>query len=308
MPIALGVLDGHVPETADTETTIQSPGRVSETFRPLYTVMSAHRIGAIWTKGLNFNFSATGPSPKIPLKYLGLALTVEFAACAEMYFIAEKYRVLSEAEQQINRVWLTSLGKRPYIDFEWPWGPFFLYVPRWISELLHLTIPQGYFLFWILTSLIGITLLYATINLVDFPSAHKTSIFFLLFLFAMLTVMSPFRVVPQRPVSVHLAAWPAFMEMLGLGPLTVIPKNGQGLNILLQNLWMTIHPPIMFMGFTSTLIPCALALGALVKRDWDGWVQKAMPWAVGKITLFVGCRRSRSASRKALTSSRTPAR
>jgi cytochrome c-type biogenesis protein CcmF len=96
----------------------------------------------------------------------------------------------------------------------------------------------------------------------------------------MLTVMSPFKVVPQRPEDVHLAAWPAFFEMLGLGPLSAIPKNGQGLNILLQNFWMTIHPPIMFMGFTSTLIPAALALGALVRKDWDGWVRQAMPWAV----------------------------
>jgi cytochrome c-type biogenesis protein CcmF len=101
-----------------------------------------------------------------------------------------------------------------------------------------------------------------------------------LFLFIMLVTMTPFKVVPQRPEGMHLAAWPAFLEMLGLGKLDNIPHDGNGLNILLQNLWMTIHPPIMFMGFSSTLIPCALALGALVKRDWDGWVRSAMPWAL----------------------------
>src|SRR5438046_1605214 len=68
--------------------------------------------------------------------------------------------------------------------------------------------------------------------------------------------------------------------MLGLGPVNRLAAPPHGLNILLQNLWMTIHPPIMFMGFASTLIPCALALGALVRRSWDGFAKQAMPWAL----------------------------
>ena len=105
-----------------------------------------------------------------------------------MYFIAGRHCEFSEAEQQINRIWLTSIGKRPYLDFDWPWGPFFLYVPKWMSHLFHLTIPQVYFLFWLLASLLGIALLYATINLVDFPSARKPSVFVLFFLYAMLSI------------------------------------------------------------------------------------------------------------------------
>src|SRR5260370_23301317 len=35
-------------------------------------------FGAFWTKGLNFNFSATGSSHNVRLIYLGLALAVEF--------------------------------------------------------------------------------------------------------------------------------------------------------------------------------------------------------------------------------------
>src|SRR5690606_6825983 len=31
--------------------------------------------------------------------------------------------------------------------------------------------------------------------------------------------------------------------------------EGNGLNPLLQNYWMTIHPPTLFLGFASTLIP-----------------------------------------------------
>jgi cytochrome c biogenesis factor len=35
-------------------------------------------------------------------------------------------------------------------------------------------------------------------------------------------------------------------------------QDGQSLNALLQNYWMVIHPPILFLGFASTLIPFSL--------------------------------------------------
>ena len=86
----------------------------------------------------------------------------------------------------------------------------------------------------------------------------------ILFLFGMLTVMTPFKVFPQRPEDVHLAAWPAFFEMLGLGPLSQIPKNGQGLNILLQNFWMTIHP-----RETPTSWECGCSARELKQAPWS---------------------------------------
>ena len=36
-----------------------------------------------------------------------------------------------------------------------------------------------------------------------------------------------------------------------------VPFDGQGLNPLLQNPWMTIHPPIMFLGYAATAVPFA---------------------------------------------------
>ncbi len=52
------------------------------------------------------DFSATGSSPEMFLRYLGFALAVEFAACACMYLMTGTHQVVSEAEQQINKVWL----------------------------------------------------------------------------------------------------------------------------------------------------------------------------------------------------------
>jgi cytochrome c-type biogenesis protein CcmF len=60
-------------------------------------------------------------------------------------------------------------------------------------------------------------------------------------------------------------------------------KDGNGLNVLLQNYWMVIHPPILFLGFASTLIPFAYCIAALWKGDYQLFVRPALNW-----TLFAG--------------------
>jgi cytochrome c-type biogenesis protein CcmF len=62
--------------------------------------------------------------------------------------------------------------------------------------------------------------------------------------------------------------------------LEQVPPDGQGLNPLLQDPWMVIHPPVMFAGFASLSVPFAFAIGALWRKRWDGWVVRAMPWAL----------------------------
>lgn len=62
--------------------------------------------------------------------------------------------------------------------------------------------------------------------------------------------------------------------------LAEVPPDGQGLNPLLQDPWMVIHPPVMFAGFASLSVPFAFAIGALWSKRWDGWVVRAMPWAL----------------------------
>jgi cytochrome c-type biogenesis protein CcmF len=58
------------------------------------------------------------------------------------------------------------------------------------------------------------------------------------------------------------------------------PPDGVGLNPLLQDAWMVIHPPVMFIGFASLSVPFAFAIAALWKKRWDGWVTRAIPWAL----------------------------
>jgi cytochrome c-type biogenesis protein CcmF len=64
---------------------------------------------------------------------------------------------------------------------------------------------------------------------------------------------------------------------LGAGP---VPADGKGLNPLLENYWMIIHPPILFLGFASTLFPWVWAMYGLIYRDWDGWVKSSFAWTL----------------------------
>ena len=57
-------------------------------------------------------------------------------------------------------------------------------------------------------------------------------------------------------------------------------KDGNGLNMLLQNYWMVIHPPVLFLGFASTIVPFAFAIGGLVTKKYGEWVRPALPWAL----------------------------
>lgn len=59
-----------------------------------------------------------------------------------------------------------------------------------------------------------------------------------------------------------------------------VPKDGQGLNELLQNYWMVIHPPTLFLGYASTLVPFSFCISGLWLKKYRDWVRPALPWAL----------------------------
>src|SRR5690606_8326565 len=77
-------------------------------------------------------------------------------------------------------------------------------------------------------------------------------------------------------------------------PFTVMappfPTDGLGLNPLLQNYWMQIHPPTLYVGYVGCAVPFALAIGALLYRRFDRqWVDLSCRWALFVwIVLFTG--------------------
>lgn len=65
------------------------------------------------------------------------------------------------------------------------------------------------------------------------------------------------------------------------------PVDGEGLNPLLQNYWMAIHPPTLYMGFVGWAVPFAFAVSALVTgRLGNEWLRIARPWVLA-VWLFL---------------------
>ncbi len=65
-------------------------------------------------------------------------------------------------------------------------------------------------------------------------------------------------------------------------------SDGKGLNPLLQDNWMVIHPPIMFVGYSLGAVPFAFGMAALWRRDTSDWAKRAFPWALSGF-LVLGC-------------------
>ncbi len=56
--------------------------------------------------------------------------------------------------------------------------------------------------------------------------------------------------------------------------------KGTGLNPLLQNYWMTIHPPTLFLGFGALTIPFCYSIAALWTRRFKEGLNVVLPWAL----------------------------
>jgi hypothetical protein len=146
--------------------------------------------GALWTRGLNLDLRPAGPAKDVSLKTLWICVSTTLASCVAMNLVAGRFGGFRESSYEIDRAWLLSQGKIPYVDFEWPFGILLLDGPLWLSHLVHLGIAQSYYLFWTAASVVGVVLLFVTVNLVSYPSLHKNTIFLLLYICSLTSTLS----------------------------------------------------------------------------------------------------------------------
>ncbi len=82
---------------------------------------------------------------------------------------------------------------------------------------------------------------------------------------------TPFMLLRHQMQGAPIFSQPNYLDMI---------QDGNGLNVLLQNYWMVIHPPILFLGFASTLVPFAFTIAALWKGDYQLWIKPAIIWSL----------------------------
>jgi cytochrome c-type biogenesis protein CcmF len=146
---------------------------------------------------------------------------------------------------------------------------------------------EGSFLLWNLwVCILGLILIRKAgkwetpvMTVISFTQFSLATMIMGIYVFGQKVGFNPFLLVRQTEMGMQA---PIFSQANYLS----IPQmqDGQGLNALLQNYWMVIHPPILFLGFSSTVVPFAYAIAGLWKKDFGGWTRAALPW-----TLFSAC-------------------
>jgi cytochrome c-type biogenesis protein CcmF len=134
-------------------------------------------------------------------------------------------------------------------------GAFMTVAASWAGQ-------PGSFAFWALcTAIVGVLLVHFTRHFEPYVLAVVAAFTGILLVFTL--VLNPFN--------------PLLDPQTGL---VLSPPDGNGLNPLLDNFWMIIHPPVLFVGYALALVPFGFALGALLRRDYDTWVVRALPWTL----------------------------
>jgi cytochrome c-type biogenesis protein CcmF len=132
---------------------------------------------------------------------------------------------------------------------------------------------EGSFMLWTLyTSIIGVFLMRHAARKGYEPEVMSVFGMIEASLLLMLIVKNPFALV-----------WDSFPGQVAAG---FMPVNGRGLNPLLQNYWMVIHPQVLFSGFAAMGVPYAYAMAALIKKDYNNWIRPATPWLVFAATIL----------------------
>jgi cytochrome c-type biogenesis protein CcmF len=86
--------------------------------------------------------------------------------------------------------------------------------------------------------------------------------------------------------AVHLGTIAFFLTLLifAANPFalaSIVPPDGRGLNPLLQNYWMVIHPVMLYLGYIGLTVPFAFAVAALLtKRLGNEWLHTVRRWTL----------------------------
>jgi cytochrome c-type biogenesis protein CcmF len=65
----------------------------------------------------------------------------------------------------------------------------------------------------------------------------------------------------------------------------LVPPNGVGLTPSLQNYWVVVHPPVIFLGFGALTVMFALGVAAMVQNRSGDWADRMRPWSLVALAL-----------------------
>jgi cytochrome c-type biogenesis protein CcmF len=176
-----------------------------------------------------------------------------------------------------------------YFEYHYAWKNSSLSLPTGYTISSFWQDQEGSFLLWIFWNVVlGSVLIFSNRSW----EAPVMTIFALVQAF--LTSMILGVVIPGLDLKIGSTPFLLLKEVMPDIPVfkmdpNFVAKDGNGLNPLLQNYWMVIHPPTLFLGFATTLIPFSFAMAGLWTKKLNEWLRPALPWALfSALVLGVG--------------------
>ncbi len=187
-------------------------------------------------------------------KYFG---NKNYLIVAERAILATCYSIFLAFFCLLNELLVSNFNLQyvaQYTSYETPL--FFKVTALWAGQ-------AGSLLFWsFITAIFTVTYIFTTLKRMHTLKFHSYLILAFIFLFFL--ILSNFIANPFDPISAD-----------------IIVQNGNGLNPLLQNFFMAIHPPILYVGFTGSAIIFVMALSASISKDISfDWVQSIRRWSL----------------------------
>jgi cytochrome c-type biogenesis protein CcmF len=167
-----------------------------------------------------------------------------------------------------------------YFEYHYAWKNSSLSLPTGYTISSFWQEQEGSFLLWIFWNVVLGSILIFTNRSWEAP---VMTVFALVQAF--LTSMILGVVIPGLDLKIGSTPFLLLKEVMPDLPVwkmdpNFVMKDGNGMNPLLQNYWMVIHPPTLFLGFATTLIPFSFAIAGLWKKKINEWIRPALPWAL----------------------------
>ena len=153
-------------------------------------------------------------------------------------------------------------------DYQYVWAHSSLSLAKPFLFAAFYSGQEGSFFLWsFLTAMIGVFVIGYAQKYKYESEAMSVYMLVMALLLLILVVDSPFTTIFAAFADQNL-------------PKGFMPPDGKGLNPQLENLWITIHPPMLFVGFAAMTVPFVFAIAGLIRRDYQRWISIALPWTL----------------------------
>ncbi len=176
-----------------------------------------------------------------------------------------------------------------YWEYDYVWKHTASYLPTKFIISAFWAGQEGSFLLWVfLQALLGLILLYTAkkwesyvMPVLAFGQFMLTTMVWGANFLGLVLGKSPFELMRNDPAN-------AGVEFFKNSNYLSQIMDGNGINPLLENIWMVTHPPLLFLGYAASIIPFAFAIAALWKGDYKTWLKPAFPWVIVSLSTLGG--------------------